>query len=67
MKKQSGNSDRALKDLTPREKHDVRGGTFSSTMSAVKQAWTATVPDKGDMALAKVLASAGAIGTVPGI
>jgi len=32
---------RAVKDLTPREKHDVRGGTFSSTMSDVKKAWAA--------------------------
>jgi len=30
MKKQRGNSDRALKDLTPRETHDVRGGLFTT-------------------------------------
>jgi len=41
MKKQSGKAKRARKDLTLREKHDVRGGTFTSVMSDVKGQWAA--------------------------
>jgi len=41
MDTKNGNSKRALKDLALRRSHDVRGGTFSSTMSDVKKAWAA--------------------------
>jgi len=41
MDKKNDNGKGALKDLTPREKHDVRGGTFTSVMSDVKGMWAA--------------------------
>ena len=42
MEKKNRNSGKlTVKDLMPREKHDVRGGTFTSVMSDVKGMWAA--------------------------
>jgi len=38
MNKKNGNGKRAVKDLTPREKHDVRGGTFTEVIANIKAA-----------------------------
>ena len=45
MEKKNRNSGkRTVKDLTPREKHDVRGGTFTAVFADVKAAWAAAAP-----------------------
>ena len=46
MEKKSGNSNRAPKDLTLRETHDISGGLFTTQ---VKEAWAkaATATDWG--------------------
>ena len=41
MDKKNGHGNGVVKDLTLREGHDVRGGTFTSVMSDVKGVWAA--------------------------
>jgi len=44
MDKKNGNGKSVVKDLTLREEHDVRGGTFTAVFADVKAAWAAAAP-----------------------
>jgi hypothetical protein len=54
MDKKNGKGKRALKDLTPREKHDVRGGSFTEVMTQVKAAWAAAASKPGTLTVGPV-------------
>jgi len=59
MDKKNGHGKRTLKDLTPREKHDVRGGTFTEVIANIKAAAFPTPADRGYTGL---VAAANAMG-----
>src|SRR2546426_8005613 len=52
MNKRSGNGKHALKDLTTREKHDVRGGTFTEAIANIKAAVFPALSDQENRTLA---------------
>ena len=54
MEKKSGNRSgkRVVRDLTPREKHDVRGGTFTEAIANIKAAVFPALSDQENRTLA---------------
>ena len=54
MDKKNGRGKRPLKDLTPREKHDVRGGSFTEVMTQAKAAWAAAASKPGTLTVGPV-------------
>ena len=55
MEKKNRNSGkRTVKDLMPREKHDVRGGSFTEVMTQAKAAWAAAASKPGTLTVGPV-------------